>query len=86
MTSLINKLLGRLTRKFDQSPAAVLALRLSYTGPGDMAWMIDSDVLTTTVNGTEDLTVDLTQFTIGALAATWPASRKISSSTSSVGR
>lgn len=67
--SLINKLLGRLTRKFDRSPGPVLGLRLSYL-VGTMAWNIADDVLTTQVVGGigANLTVDLTQYTLGTLA------------------
>lgn len=69
MSSLVDKLLSRLTRMYDRTPGPLLALRLSYTG-GQMSWAIAEDVLTTTVVGGvgEDQTVDLTQYTIGTLA------------------
>jgi hypothetical protein len=66
--SLITKLLGRLTRKYDRTAGEILGIRLSYAG--SMVWTIEDDVLTTKVIGGigENLTVDLTQYTITTLA------------------
>lgn len=67
--SLVDRLLGRLTRKYDRTPDAVLALRLSYSG-GSMVWTIADDTLTTAVVGGmgSNLSVDLTQYTLNTLA------------------
>lgn len=65
--SITDKLLSRLTRQFDRTPASVLGLRLSYQG--GMTWEISDDVLTTTVaDGGQSLSVDLSQFTVYTLA------------------
>jgi len=64
---LTQKLLGYLPRFFDKSPGRVLALRLSYDG--DMSWVVDNGVLTTTVSGGPGvgLTVDLKAYTFSSL-------------------
>lgn len=68
--SLVSTLFGRLSRKYDRTPGPILGLRLSYQG-GSMVWAVANDVLTTQVIGGigENLTVDLTQYTVGSLAA-----------------
>ena len=67
--SVITKLMGRLTRRYDKTPAPVLGLRLSYLN-GAMTWAIADDVLTTQVTGGVgvNLSVDLTQYTVTTLA------------------
>jgi hypothetical protein len=67
--SIIDKLLNRLTRKYDRSPAPILGLRLSYMN-GGMTWAIADDVLTTNVVGGigSGLTIDLSQYTLSTLA------------------
>lgn len=68
--SLVATLFGRLSRKYDRTPGPILGLRLSYLG-GSMSWSVADDVLTTTVIGGigSNLTVDLTQYTVGTLAS-----------------
>lgn len=67
--NLTDALLSRLTRKYDKTAGPALALRLSYL-TGQMTWEIADDVLTTSVIGGVgvNLSVDLTQYTIGSLA------------------
>lgn len=67
--SVITRLMGRLTRRYDQSPAPILGLRLSYLN-GGMTWSIANDTLTTQVTGGvgQNLSVDLSQYTVTTLA------------------
>jgi len=65
--NLTKKLLGLLHKVFDPDPDQFLALRLSYNG--GMTWRIRDAVLTTTVSGGigQNLSIDLTQYTLSEL-------------------
>jgi hypothetical protein len=64
---LTQKLLNTLHRVFDKQPAEFLALRLQYDG--GMVWTVAEATLSTVVDGGSgvNLTVDLTQYTVGQL-------------------
>lgn len=66
---LTKKLLSFLNRVFDKAPGEFLALRLSYGG--GLTWRVENAVLYTTVTGGigQNLTVDLSQYTIASLVA-----------------
>ncbi|MGC1304610.1 MAG: hypothetical protein WA840_19750 [Caulobacteraceae bacterium] len=65
---LTTKLLSYLNRVFDKDPHPFAAFRVSYAG-GDLAWVVQDGVLTTTVTGGvgQGLSIDLSQYTLGAL-------------------
>jgi hypothetical protein len=61
------KLLGYLHKVFDKDPHEFLAIRLKYDG--GMTWAIADGFLSTTVTGGsgQNLTIDLSQYTVGQL-------------------
>lgn len=66
---LTAKLLAFLHRIFEKDPKSILAIQFSYDG--EMNWSVADGTLTTTVSGGSGvpLSIDLSQYTIGDLAA-----------------
>ena len=75
-STIVNKLLNRLTSRYDRSPAPILGIRLSYQ-TGQMTWTIADDMLTTVVTGGigQSLSVDLTTIPTLSALATYLASQ-----------
>lgn len=67
---LTKKLLSLIHQVFRKDPDQFIALRLRYS-TGHMTWRVQDAVLTTSVNGGpgQNLTIDLTQFTIAQLVS-----------------
>ena len=66
---LTQKILGYLHKVFDKDPHKFLAIRLQYQG--GMTWQVADGILTTTVTGGQgqNLTIDLSQYTVAQLVA-----------------
>jgi len=66
---LTKKLLSFLNRVFDKDPGKFLALRLSYGG--GLTWRVENAFLYTTVTGGigQNLTIDLSQYTLNSLVS-----------------
>lgn len=64
---LTEKLIGYLHRVFDKNPEKFIAFIPAYSG-SEVTWKVSSGTLTTYLDGTLDLTVDLSAYTISSLA------------------